>query len=148
MDTLDMPETGPLKMFDVDNAMALEDWRASGLGPCAAMLFERQILGEFPHAEEVCVYRAQSCLLVFATENIAFPVTPPPMQCFLLCFLRIITGAYTTPRLKVLHRHKRITPACCTIHASGACFFGVCVVCGDTENTLRVASAFVVAGGL
>lgn len=54
METLDLPQTGPLRTLDVDNGLALEDWRASGLGPCAAMLFERQVFGEYPHADEVC----------------------------------------------------------------------------------------------
>lgn len=51
-----MPETGQLKALDVDNGLALEDWRASGLGPCVAMYFERQVLGEYPHSEEVRMY--------------------------------------------------------------------------------------------
>lgn len=53
METLDMPEKGPLKALDLDNAHALKDWRASGLGPCVAMLSERQVLGEYPHPDEV-----------------------------------------------------------------------------------------------
>lgn len=53
VENLDMPATGQLKALDVDNGLALEDWRASGLGPCAAMFFERQVLGEYPHSEEV-----------------------------------------------------------------------------------------------
>lgn len=51
-----MPATGQLKTLDVDNGLAMEDWRASGLGPCAAMYFERQVLGEYPHSEEVRAY--------------------------------------------------------------------------------------------
>ncbi len=55
VETLDIPAAGQLKKLDVDNGLALEDWRASGLGPCAAMYCERQVLGEFPHSEEVRV---------------------------------------------------------------------------------------------
>lgn len=53
METLDLAEGAPVRMLDVDNALALEDWRASGLGPCATILFERQVLGEYPNTEEV-----------------------------------------------------------------------------------------------
>ncbi|CBN77023.1 hypothetical protein Esi_0026_0048 [Ectocarpus siliculosus] len=52
VETLDIPAAGHLKNFDVDNALSLEDWRASGLGPCAAMHFDRQVLGEYPNSEE------------------------------------------------------------------------------------------------
>ncbi|CAM9307157.1 unnamed protein product, partial [Hapterophycus canaliculatus] len=52
METLDMPATGQLKSLDVDNGLALEDWRASGLGPCVAIHFDRQVVGEYPHSEE------------------------------------------------------------------------------------------------
>ncbi|CAM9569155.1 unnamed protein product [Pylaiella littoralis] len=52
MENLDMPASGLLKTLDVDSGLALEDWRASGLGPCAAVQFERQVLGEFPLSEE------------------------------------------------------------------------------------------------
>lgn len=55
MENLDMPASGLLKTLDVDSGLALEDWRASGLGPCAAVQFERQVLGEFPLSEEVCL---------------------------------------------------------------------------------------------
>lgn len=56
METLDMPATGQLKSLDVDNGLALEDWRASGLGPCVATHFDRQVVGEYPHSDEVgCV---------------------------------------------------------------------------------------------
>lgn len=87
METLDMPDTGPLKMFDVDNAMALEDWRASGLGPCAAMLFERQVLGEFPHSEEVGV--SCICMPLNVRCGIYYPVhdPPPPSPAVLLIVL-------------------------------------------------------------
>lgn len=53
VETLDIPAAGHLKTLDVDNALSLEDWRASGLGPCAAMHFDRQVLGEYPNSEEV-----------------------------------------------------------------------------------------------
>lgn len=53
VETLDIPAAGHLKKLDVDNALSLEDWRASGLGPCAAMHFDRQVLGEYPNSEEV-----------------------------------------------------------------------------------------------
>lgn len=53
METLNIPTRGPLVALDVDNGLALEDWRGSGLGQCVAMLFERQILGEYPNSEEV-----------------------------------------------------------------------------------------------
>lgn len=62
METLDMPATGQLKSLDVDNGLALEDWRASGLGPCVAIYFDRQVVGEYPHSEEV------SCLRAFVLE--------------------------------------------------------------------------------
>ncbi|CAM9375137.1 unnamed protein product [Ectocarpus sp. 12 AP-2014] len=52
VETLDIPAAGHLKKLDVDNALSLEDWRASGLGPCAAMHCDRQVLGEYPNSEE------------------------------------------------------------------------------------------------
>ncbi|CAM9216898.1 unnamed protein product [Ectocarpus sp. 13 AM-2016] len=52
VETLDIPAAGHLKNLDVDNALSLEDWRASGLGPCAAMHCDRQVLGEYPNSEE------------------------------------------------------------------------------------------------
>ena len=52
METLCMSATGPLMTLDVDNGLALDDWRASGLGACVATVFERRVLGEYPHPEK------------------------------------------------------------------------------------------------
>ncbi|CAM9781014.1 unnamed protein product, partial [Ectocarpus sp. 4 AP-2014] len=73
VETLDIPATGHLKNLDVDNALSLDDWRASGLGPCAAMHFDRQVLGEYPNSEESvlsvrAVTREETTVAVVDTE--------------------------------------------------------------------------------
>ena len=60
METRGMSAAGPLMKLDVDNGLALDDWRLSGLGPSVAVLFERQVLGEYPHPEQVMKTRLLS----------------------------------------------------------------------------------------
>ncbi|CAN0008155.1 unnamed protein product, partial [Choristocarpus tenellus] len=51
-ETLNFPENSSIKALDVDNGVAMEDWRSSRLGPCVALVIERQVLGEFPNTEK------------------------------------------------------------------------------------------------
>ena len=76
METLDMSAAGRLMKLDVDNGLALDDWRASGLGPCVAMLFERQVLGEHPHPEKVLNSLLRTTALQKGTQ-IFFRTTAP-----------------------------------------------------------------------
>ncbi|CAM9929895.1 unnamed protein product, partial [Discosporangium mesarthrocarpum] len=73
METIKFLETASVKALDVDNALALEDWRASSIGPCVSVLVTSQILGEFSNSEQAltevrAVTRQESILATIDTD--------------------------------------------------------------------------------